>query len=118
MTVAVWHANNAYAPILVSTTAASTTVGARHVDATSLSVTIGINVIAVQMTPTSAPGLRAASGPEPNGTSTCHTGGCGNEGIAIPGYFAEDTVSAHCMACDQLITDIAAPAGHRLAAAP
>ena len=34
--------------------------------------------------------------PQTNGTSTCHTEGCENEGIAVPGYFAEDTVGAFC----------------------
>ena len=60
--------------------------------------------IAVQMSPTAAPGLFAA---EPdNAVATCHTDGCENAGQPIPLYLDELVSAVFCGVCEQPITDL------------
>jgi hypothetical protein len=62
--------------------------------------------IAVQMTPTTGPGLLALPDPAANTTVICHTSGCENAGQAIDLHVLPETTDVVCGVCTQPITDV------------
>jgi hypothetical protein len=86
------------------------TTTVRHIDAAVTTTSAPVYVLAMQMLPGAAPGLREI---EPEGSAfvvTCHTEDCENDGIPVTLYHVGDEViPVICGVCGQPITDVTTP---------
>lgn len=87
----------------------STTISVRHIDNIVGTATVTVNFLVVQMlhytehgraaAPQSVDGLTAA-------VATCHTQGCGSEGLPLEVWLVDEHTSVWCGGCDLPIEDV------------